>query len=113
MSTKHTAGKWVARPENIIVPINDSMSFLIADAPNATRAASWFANSSRIVDCVNACEGIADPSVVPEMMAALKSTLLRAPHRQGDCYSDDYAGKCICGREELGRLIDRAEGRTQ
>ncbi|NQX95022.1 MAG: hypothetical protein HRT64_08915 [Erythrobacter sp.] len=30
------------------------------------------ANAARIVDCVNACEGIADPSVVPELVEALE-----------------------------------------
>lgn len=30
------------------------------------------ANARRIVDCVNACEGIADPSAVPELVAALQ-----------------------------------------
>ena len=32
----------------------------------------WEANARRIVDCVNACEGIADPSVVPDLLAALE-----------------------------------------
>ena len=33
------------------------------------------ANAARIVACVNACEGIADPSVVPELLEACKSAL--------------------------------------
>ena len=33
------------------------------------------ANARRIVECVNACEGIADPSVVPELVEALLQAL--------------------------------------
>ena len=37
------------------------------------------ANAARIVACVNACEGIADPSVVPELLAALQ-LISNGPH---------------------------------
>jgi len=30
------------------------------------------ANAARIVDCVNACEGLADPSVVPELVEMIE-----------------------------------------
>lgn len=33
------------------------------------------ANAARIVACVNACEGIADPGAVPDLLEALKSAL--------------------------------------
>lgn len=33
------------------------------------------ANASRIVECVNACEGLADPSAVPELLEALEDLL--------------------------------------
>lgn len=33
------------------------------------------ANAARIVACVNACEGLADPSVVPELVDALRMAL--------------------------------------
>lgn len=33
------------------------------------------ANAARIVACVNACEGLADPSVVPELVKALEIAL--------------------------------------
>ena len=34
-------------------------------------------NAARIVACVNACEGIADPSVVPEMVTLLEASAVR------------------------------------
>jgi len=35
------------------------------------------ANAARIVACVNACEGLADPSVVPELLRLLTVALAR------------------------------------
>jgi hypothetical protein len=35
------------------------------------------ANAARIVACVNACEGIADPAVVPDLVKAAKGMLPR------------------------------------
>ncbi len=57
-----------------------------------------YANASRIVACVNACEGIADPSVVSELMKMLK--------RLSKISTMDPAWD-----EELLELIDRAEGK--
>lgn len=34
------------------------------------------ANAARIVACVNACEGIEDPNIVPEMLEALRACKL-------------------------------------
>lgn len=45
------------------------------------------ANARRIVACVNACEGIADPSVVRELLAALEGFL----HADPDVFADELA----------------------
>lgn len=57
------------------------------------------ANAARIVACVNACEGISDPSVVPEMLKALKEV---ASSNADNGYGD-----------VLSRLLARAEGRKE
>ncbi len=43
----------------------------------------------------------------PEMLQLLKSLLPQ--HREGDCYSNDYMGRCICGREAVIALIKKIE----
>ena len=61
------------------------------------------ANAERIVACVNACEGIADPSVVPEMLAFIVGIVIEqtAKKEHGDAL---YVEK---GNE----LIAKAEGK--
>lgn len=61
-------------------------------------------DAQRAVACVNACEGIADPSVVPEILAQLK--VLRDKLIQ-------YAGpeNGLYEVTEANAIIARAEGR--
>lgn len=48
-------------------------------------------------------------AAAPEMLEALKR--VKPPgHRAGDCYSDDYMGKCVCGLEIIEAAIAKAEG---
>jgi len=55
-----------------------------------------YENGARIVACVNACEGIEDPSVVPDLVKALEA-LVRADNGTGSILRsstetwDDYA----------------------
>jgi hypothetical protein len=46
-----------------------------ANLYNGDKLVSIGGNSARIVACVNACEGIADPGAVPDLLAALKAIL--------------------------------------
>lgn len=55
-----------------------------------------------VVACVNACEGIADPSSVPEMLEAL-----RAVHK-GLFLHSEYPRIC----EQVDAVIARAEGKS-
>lgn len=49
-------------------------------------------------------------AAAPEMLEALKR--VKPPgHRSGDCYSDDYIGKCVCGLEIIEAAIAKAEGK--
>ena len=57
----------------------------------------------RMIECANACEGIEDPSVVPEMLAFLK---------KWQSYNIEGSWKeCDTYTEELEVIIAKAEGR--
>lgn len=64
------------------------------------------ANGERIVACVNACEGIADPGVVPEMLAALK--FVSEDFHQTSAVN---GGLNIEAFQAVQKVIARAEGR--
>lgn len=107
--SKHTPGPWRA------VPQTNGSKLIAADlkplglriiAFNVARADSIIeddANAARIVACVNACEGIADPNVIPEMLAAIKRI------SYGLTLPADDVQKSI--RTVLDPLIARAEGK--
>jgi len=59
-------------------------------------------NAARIVACVNACEGIADPSVVPELVAVL---------REVNAELFEYASITINGEADtrLKGMVERAD----
>lgn len=63
----HTKGKWVARDSAIgVVSDADDQSFgmmlAVAYVEQYDRPEEWVDNSKRIVDCVNACDGMEKPS---------------------------------------------------
>lgn len=64
------------------------------------------ADAERIVACVNACAGIADPSAVQEMREALTAILGMNP----DDY-DDYDDYAAIVKYEATRALAKAEGR--
>jgi hypothetical protein len=53
------------------------------------------ANAARIVACVNACEGIADPGAVPDLLAALRELM---------------TGHSLAGQAMAHKAIARATG---
>lgn len=78
-------------------------------------ATSSDADAERIADCWNACEGIADPSVVPELVAAargLASDVQDMIDCRGDC--GEWGSECPLQDahkpdstiERLQRLLD-------
>lgn len=79
--SKHTPGPWILeKPELDCVAISASSGDWLDLASVAIRVNDKHdpegqANAARIVACVNACEGLADPSVVPELLAALEELL--------------------------------------
>ena len=71
-AAKHTPGPWYVAAEDLSGGRYYSISsqncdFFIHDG--AHEEENGEANAARIVACVNACEGIADPAVVPELLA--------------------------------------------
>lgn len=65
-------------------------------------------DSNRIVACVNACEGIADPSVIPELLKEVRQYLGAALDRLGREATSPGDHSRVDG---LTALIARAEGR--
>lgn len=63
----HTKGQWVARDSAIgVVSDADDQSFgmmlAVAYVEQYDRPEEWVDNSRRIVDCVNACDGMENPA---------------------------------------------------
>lgn len=96
--TKHTAEPWFFG--SVITAADHVGIAQIMDNPKWPNG-EVEANAQRIVACVNACEGIADPSVVPEMLEAL-----RAVHNSLFLHSE-YPKVC----EQVDAAIARVEGR--
>lgn len=96
--TKHTPEPWKAYGLAIYTEANrvhwlsgkDALQSLIANVrdnynqdpedvvDNPPSMAEAEANASRIVACVNGCEGIVDPSAVKELLEALEAVLFSA-----------------------------------
>lgn len=51
-------------------------------------------------------------AAAPELLVALKRLEASTEHRNGDCYSDDYMGACVCHKELALKAIAKAEGAT-
>jgi len=87
---KHTKGPWIALPDmldnrthgvcifgNPSTPDESRMGTLVAttdtlDPENEDHAEEMIANAERIVECVNACEGIENPAKYNDLMNALQ-----------------------------------------
>lgn len=72
---KHTPGPWKyyfnPHDANNIQIFRDEKPLHVAWVCDSTEA-----NTQRIVDCVNTCEGI-NPKAVPEMLEALKQAIMK------------------------------------
>lgn len=102
--SEHTRGKLKLGRDGLSVSaVEDGYElFSIPDDEDYGRPGEDQANAERIVSCWNACEGFEDPSVVPEMLKALKRITEKKGFCLGSCYSS-----------ELEKLVFRAEGRCQ
>lgn len=71
---KHTPGPWRILNEWSPETVGTEDGATVA---NTCFGRSWQgkANAARIVECVNACEGLADPSAVPDLLAACENLL--------------------------------------
>ena len=101
--SKHTPGPWTSVQSAI-----HRSRFYVTDAAGNTLAKmnGGKINAERIVQCVNACEGLADPSIVSELLALLKEI-------QGDFARGAYLSSLGERTEipEIELLIKQAEGR--
>ena len=68
------------------------------------------ANAQRAAACVNACEGIADPSVIPELLAALKSCVTKLTNCARGNGVNNWAIEGMI--EPFLATIAKAEGKT-
>lgn len=67
---KHTAGPWILKPARTMAHIHSESGrgYFGISIPYTPDNQS---NAARIVACVNACEGLAHPALVPDLVAAL------------------------------------------
>jgi hypothetical protein len=40
-----------------------------------------------------------------ELIATLKMAHKAIQHRNGDCYSNDYMGVCVCGKDKIKAVL--------
>jgi hypothetical protein len=77
---KHTPGTWEVQLSDVSAPYITAqrsgyeVGYDVIMSINP-QLRNHEANCKRIVECVNACEGIEDPSVVPEMLRVMKGTV--------------------------------------
>lgn len=107
---KHTPEPWgVWREPHEHGTITDELGRHIARLLNGTHETD--ANAERIVSCVNACAGLADPSAVPDLLEACKAALPWVAVAQPD---NDAPRDAIANHgEDLAALkaaIAKAEG---
>lgn len=107
---KHTPGPWSYTEADGFRGPSGQLLACIIDS-RSTTTVEQEANAERIVACVNACEGIADPSCVPEMLRVAGRIL--AAHESGN--NGMIMGEavlCPYFATALKYLIDKAEGRA-
>lgn len=74
--SKHTPGPWTVRVDSYGVKIHKVNGQSVTIARTYAASSDSVANAHRIVECVNGCEGITDPSAVKDLLAALKDVAL-------------------------------------
>lgn len=122
--SKHTKGKWTLKHEDHGQwNINAEDGYTIAscpDDPEYGRPKEDPHNMKRIVDCVNACEGIEDPSVVPDMLKALKlnqrllsNLMAKGNINWGGTFGIDDFGLMNETLLAMDRAVIKAEGKPE
>jgi len=108
-SSAHTPAPWSIHPVRVDTVHQHDSVVVHASSDNLDVIVSGDkseANAQRIVDCVNACEGI-NPEAAPELLAALR--IVRSPYKDG--VSDKQYTE-----SEIHRIVDtaiaKAEGRA-
>jgi hypothetical protein len=102
--SKHTPGPWrVGTHREIIAANGDVLTDSLYSGDCGIEGAD--ANADRLVACLNACEGIADPSVVPHALGFLER-LVNCP---GLGFTDQATGETW--HDQLQALLVRVEGR--
>ena len=48
-------------------------------------------------------------AAAPAMLEKLRDIYKNMEHRPGDCYSDDYQGVCVCGKDSLGQFLKEVD----
>lgn len=112
---KHTKGPWRPNPcveyaiiseDALTVARTRSFDGLEYDDPSNNEAR---ANTERIVACVNALEGVADPSTIPVLIEAVRLLLLRLD--DGHQYPADISVP-IAGAQETFRRVSKPQDPT-
>ncbi|WP_066281919.1 hypothetical protein [Blastomonas sp. CCH1-A6] len=114
--TAHTPGPWAVVNGSLISSNLDSEGQEI-DRPVGnqgiyvaqTKGPDSNPNAARIVACVNACEGIANPDVVPEAIAALRGVRWRSADRDN---MEFVATITYSQMDKLRAILAKLEGRS-
>lgn len=96
---KHTPGPW---------KVSDTIALQIESAVTKREICDWYVNERTEQEDLANARLIA---AAPEMLEALKLAYKSMEHRNGDCYSNDYMGKCCCGKDRVKQAIAKAEGK--
>ena len=97
METKHTPGPWSV---GYFCDIRANDGYHSLATVSSHYGLPGGANARRIVECVNACEGLADPSVVPELLEALVA------QKKWQSLQDAYNAIVLLADERDTRSVD-------
>lgn len=98
-----TPGPWKLTTPNLISIVSPD-GYWIADVPRNGKA-----NAKRIVACVNALEGFADPSAAPDLLEAAEAVIKFMDEINKQYPYKDPDGE-ICELKDLRKVIAKAKG---
>ena len=114
----HTKGQWVARDSAIgVVSDADDQSFgmmlAVAYVEQYDMPDEWEYNAKRIVDCVNACDGMDSPADEIAKLRSERDELLRVMVEiKADCdEASSYGDKVCVATLEIDRVLELCVGK--
>jgi hypothetical protein len=107
---KHTPGPWMIKKSKRNLKLGKQWQYTITTTPPVTQPNLW-APIVILYGKPNESDAYLI-AAAPEMLEALQR-VMPTGHRTGDCYSDDYMGRCVCGLEMIEAVIAKATGKEE